>query len=209
MAEEISIPNADEYQVDIKGKNFEVTQILQDYITNKLKKVERLVPQTIRVTVYLETRRGNVNVVEILYHFSHFDAMVSSRADNMYEAIDLGITKLQHKLRKWKSRIQDHHAKVPLNVEKQLTILDRKQEDLDEINDMIEEENLREMEEELRPPKIVKQETKKIPMLTMDEACMKMELGNLPFLLYRSEEDQKIKLLYPQGDGTLGIIEAE
>lgn len=195
--------------VEVKGKNLDVTDTLHDYVCTRLSKIEKIAPHGISAVVYLETRRGSVNVVEILYHFSHFHVMVSGRADDMYEAIDVSVAKLQHKLRKWKSRIQDHHKKVPVAEEKELSILDRKKEDLDEINDMIDEENLRKIDEEMRPPQVVKREKQKIPTLTMDEACMKVELEGRSFLIYRSEEDQKIKVLYPQGDRTLGIIEVE
>lgn len=45
--------------------------------------------------------------------------------------------------------------------------------------------------------------------LTREEALMKMELSRDAFLVYRSEEDRRLKVLYRRKDGNYGIIEPE
>ena len=48
-----------------------------------------------------------------------------------------------------------------------------------------------------------------VKMLTQDEAVMKLELAGEPFLIYKSEEDQKLKVMYRRKDEKLGIVEIE
>jgi putative sigma-54 modulation protein len=46
-------------------------------------------------------------------------------------------------------------------------------------------------------------------MLTMEEATMRIDLSGDNFLVYRGEEDQKIKVMYVRRDKTLGVIEVQ
>ncbi len=39
-----------------------------------------------------------------------------------------------------------------------------------------------------------------VKMLTQEEAIMKMELAGYAFLIYKSEEDQKLKVMYKRKD---------
>ena len=44
---------------------------------------------------------------------------------------------------------------------------------------------------------------------TQEEAIMKMELSEDNFLIFRSEEDTKLKVIYRRSDGNFGVIELE
>ena len=46
-------------------------------------------------------------------------------------------------------------------------------------------------------------------MLTSDEALIKMELSSEPFMIFRSQEDQKLKVIYRMADDNYGIAEPE
>jgi len=43
-------------------------------------------------------------------------------------------------------------------------------------------------------------------MLTADEAVMKMDLSGDTFLVYRSQEEQKNKVIYRRKSGDYGVI---
>jgi putative sigma-54 modulation protein len=45
--------------------------------------------------------------------------------------------------------------------------------------------------------------------LTQAEAVMHMELSGQAFMLYFSEEDQKLKVIYRHADGNFAIVEPE
>ncbi len=204
-------------KIVVFGKNLEVTVPLREHIIAKLKKIEEMTPPVIGVHVYLDIQREE-HRVEIEYKFSHFRIVVThamvkktqSKMDDMYYAIDMACDKLKRKVRRWKTRIQAHHGKKPFEIEeKAIQVLDRKTQDVDYINDQIEESTLQKIEEEFRPPQVVKQKKRQIPMLTMEEATMRIDLSNDNFLVYRGEEDQKIKVMYVRRDKTLGVIEIQ
>lgn len=195
-------------KVSVVGRNIAVTSAIRDHILLKIGKLEDLTPQVISVMVFLEIQREE-HRVEILYKFSHFSVVVHAVKNDMYQAIDLAVSRLRRKLMKWKTKIMHHHAKKPSEMEMDLHILDRQKEMLLEINDQIEDETQREVELELKPPKVVKKKKRAIPMLTMEEAAMRMDLSDDHFMVYRSEEDQKLKVMYTRRDHTLGILEVE
>ena len=107
------------------------------------------------------------------------------------------------------TKIQSHHNKRIADVEIASTVLDRKKEEIYEINDMIEDENLHQIEEELKPLEVKKRGAKKIPILTVDEASMRFDLSGEPFLIYREEKDQKLKAMCYDNDHQLTVLELE
>ena len=197
-----------EEKITILGRNLQVTEPMRDHIVTRMKKLEEITPNVIEIKVNLEVQK-NVHCAEIFYKFSHFDVITHASGKDMYEAIDIAGHRMRRKLRKWKTKIQDHHAKKLSEVEMAIHVLDRSRESLEEINDQIEEENFKEIESELKPPEIVKKKKKSVPSLTMQEAAMRMDLSHDHFMVYRSEEDQKIKVMYVRRDKTLGILEVE
>ncbi len=80
---------------------------------------------------------------------------------------------------------------------------------ISEINDEIEEESLRQFENEFKPHEIVSRETLPLKTLNQPEAVMKMDLSGDTFLIFRAEEDQKIKVIYRRNDGNYGVIQVE
>jgi len=195
-------------KVTIIGRNLQITAPMRNHILLKIGKIEELTPNVIDVAVFLETQRSECKV-EILYKFSHFFVMTHATLDDMYQAIDLACSRLRRKLLKWKTKIQHHSGKKLSEIEMDIHILDRQKEDLIEVNDEIEDESLFEMEEELKPPRVVKKKKKTIPVLTIEEAAMRMDLTDDYFMAYRSEEDMKLKVMYLRRDKTLGILEIE
>lgn len=201
----------EEYEKDkirIIGRNVQLSAPIREHIHTKIQRIEGLTPPVIHVTVYLEKIREQFRV-EIMYKFSHFDVFATGIQDDMYMSIDQACAILRNKLRKWKKEIKMHHHKKPSDIEMDLQIVDFKKEDVAEINDLIEEENIHEVESALTPPKIVKHEKKSVPLLTLEEAAMRMDLSLDKFLVYRSEEDLNIKVMYYRGDNTLGILDLE
>ena len=63
--------------------------------------------------------------------------------------------------------------------------------------------------DKFRSHKIISREKHPLKTLTDGEALMKMDLSGDHFLIYRSEESQRLKVMYRRDDGDFGVIEAE
>ncbi|HEY4255244.1 MAG TPA: sigma 54 modulation/S30EA ribosomal C-terminal domain-containing protein, partial [Chlamydiales bacterium] len=73
----------------------------------------------------------------------------------------------------------------------------------------IEAETAKRAEERLKQHEIVAKETMKLKTLTQEEAIIKMEISSEVFLIYRSEEDQKLKVIYRRKDGNYGLVQVQ
>ena len=200
--------NDQEYTISVVGKNIEITKPIRDYIEEKIAKIEALSTDIIDVKVRLDVQKLN-HMVDIFLKFSHFRVNVRAITENMYSAIDKSFEKLYTKLRKWKSRIQDHHNKGVAVTEMEVNVLEHAQHEIEDINQEIIDANNDNLQKDYALPKVVKKKKRPLKTLTIDEAVMKMELSDDNFKVYRSEEDQALKVIYRRRDGSYGVISPE
>ena len=194
-----------EYTVNIIGKHIEVTKPIRDYVEEKISKIESLSTHIIDVRVNLDVQKLN-HTVDIIVKFSHFKVNVHAITENLYTSIDKAFERLYAKLRKWKSRIQDHHAKGVSVTEMEINVLEHAQHEIEEINQEIIDANNESLKENYALPKVIKKKKRFLKNLTVDEAVMKMELSNDHFMIYRSEEEQSFKVIYRRRDGSYGVV---
>jgi putative sigma-54 modulation protein len=192
-------------RINILGRNVFVTDSMKDYAFEKLSKIERFHNHIMDIHVTMDVQKMEQSVI-ILLHLDHFRVKVSASSTDMYASIDKAIEKLQAKIRRWKSRIQDHHQKARKVVDMQISVLKRPFTDVDYINEAIEIENAAQEMEEYQAPTIIGTDSRPMKVLTTEEAIMKMELSDDGFMLFRCEEDHKLKVIYRRKDGHYGLI---
>jgi putative sigma-54 modulation protein len=193
------------YRLTILGRNIYVTEAMKQHAFDKLSKIDRFHNHVMDLHVTLDIQKLEHSCVVIL-KFDHFKVKVASSSTDMYVSIDKAVEKLQAKIRRWKSRIQEHHNKSRSVVDMQVNVLQRPYDETDEINAEIEDETKQELLAEYKPSKVIGADKRALKTLTTDEAMMKMELSGDPFLIFRGEEDRKLKVIYRRNDGNYGII---
>ncbi|GAB5411983.1 MAG: ribosome-associated translation inhibitor RaiA [Chlamydiales bacterium] len=196
----------EKYHLSIFGHQIEVTEPMREYVKKKLHHIEHLTDQIIDVAVRLEVQKID-HRAEVVMKFSHFKIVVHATTTDLYATLDKVFEKLQTKLTRWKSRMKEHHAKK--SVVDQVPVKVLEQQELDEINDQIEEENLKRMEEVMGMPRVLEEKTIPLKTLNIHEAIMKMELSHDNFMVYRCEESKQLRVIYRRRDGSYGIISAE
>ncbi len=196
-----------EYPIHIIGRHVDISDPMKTYAVDKLTKVERFGGRVIEATIIMDIQKL-MHTVDFLINVNNSMIKVTGRSDNMYASVDQAIARLEAKLRRYVKRLHEHHAKALADIDVNVNVIARISP-LEDINDQIEEENLRQVEDELRPHQIVSKEKRFLKILNQEEAIMKMELSEEPFLVYRGEEDQKLKVIYRREDGNYGVIEAE
>lgn len=196
------------YRIVIVGRNVYVTDAMKNYATDKISKIDRFHNQVLDVHVNLDIQKFE-HSVNIVLKFNHFKIKVAAVSTDMYASIDKAVDKLQAQLRRWKGKIQDHHKKPMKVIDMQVNVLQRPYSDIEEINAEIEQANHKAKEEEYKPHRIIGTDKRPLKVLTTEEAVMKMELSGDPFLLFRCEEDRKLKVIYRRKDGNYGLILAE
>jgi putative sigma-54 modulation protein len=127
----------------------------------------------------------------------------------MYVSIDQAVHKLQTQLHRWKDKLQDHHNKKLSTIDLKVNVVQRPYDDVADFNQEIESEEKKAWQKEMLPGHVIGEKTISLKYLLTEEAIMKMELSGDHFVVYRAEEDRKIRVMYRMKDGNYGIIHAE
>ena len=170
----------------ITGRNIDITEGLKSAVEEKLGKLDRFfAPETeVNVTLSVEKERQKIEVT-IPTEYVLLRAEVVDQ--DLYNAIDLVIDKLEGQIRKYKTR------------------LNRKSKDNKLAFNLASIEPLEEEEEDV----LVKTKTITPKPMDMEEAIMQMELIGHSFFVYRDTETDAISIVYRRNDGDYGLIETE
>lgn len=199
----------DTYNITITGRNLVVTDSLRDYVFEKIAKIEKFSQRIIDVVVTIDTQKLD-HRVDIVAKIDTTKIKSHACTDNMYASIDKAVDKLEAQLKKYKDKLHAHHGKKAEEIVMNVNVLrSLGTEELSAINDDIEEENRRRLIDKYNPHQIVSKETRPLRTLANGEAIVKMELSGDAFMIYRSEEDHGLKVIYRRKDGNFGVIEAK
>ncbi len=181
-------------KVDIYGRNLEITDRLNDYITKKAGKLDRYLNNIDEARVdlaYIKAARSAADrqVAQITVRGKGFILRVEERADDILAAFDTAIDKMQRKIERYKGKRQRGRTEG------------RQVEEI-----LVEEED----EEEGEAPVIARR--KRFVLLPMDEleAIEQMKLlGHDNFFVFYNALTSRVNILYRRRDGTYGLIEPE
>lgn len=195
------------YNINVTGRHVQVTDAMKDYAMEKVSKIDRFSQRIIDVNITMDIQKLE-HRVDIVLKVDHIKIKAQAITDNMYASIDKATDKISEQLRRYKNKIQEHHVKGVKDIDMNVNVLRSPTHD-EEVNRDIEEENERRLYDNYRPHEIVDRETIPLKVLTYGEAIMKMELSGDVFLIFRSEEDRKLKVIYRRSDRNFGVIEVE
>lgn len=196
------------YTIYIVGKHIEVTDALKSYVWEKLSRIERITDQIIDIHVVLDAQKLE-KTCSILMNFIRFHIKVQVGKDNLYEAIDKAVDRVVKLIRRYKTKLQSYRNKHLSTVDIHVNVIEPLKDDLKAINDDIEAENAKKEASKYELHKVVAKEMMPLKTLTQDEAIMKMEITSDAFMIYRSEEDQKLKVIYRREDENYGLVQIQ
>lgn len=175
-------------KITLRGKNIEITEAIEEKVSEKLSKLDKyfIVSENVEAKVLVRTYPyGQKIEVTIPTEYVLLRAEVVDQ--DLYNAIDLVIDKLEGQIRKYKTR------------------LNRKSKDNKLAFNLASIEPLEEEEEDV----LVKTKTITPKPMDMEEAIMQMELIGHSFFVYRDTETDAISIVYRRNDGDYGFIETE
>ncbi|MDP1835656.1 MAG: ribosome-associated translation inhibitor RaiA [Chlamydiales bacterium] len=196
------------FNITVTGRNVHVTEPMKDYALEKISKIERFSDRIIDAMVTMDIQKLD-HKVDIVLKVNHWIIKSSAVTTQMYASIDEAVHKLERQLQRHKKRIQEHQAKGLRVIDMNVNVIQSPYTDLDEINDEIDAENRRRESNNMQPHHIVARETRALKTLSYEEAMTKMELSRDLFLVFRNEQDQKLKVMYRRSDGHFGVQEPE
>lgn len=189
--------------VNVKGKQIDVGESLRGHVQKILVEVvSKYFNSPLDATVVF-SREAHLYRADISVHAARGIMLQSnSAANDPYPAFDEAVSRIAKRLVRYKKRlislhhhqsqVMDKHAyleSIPANQ----YILNPEQEDA--------------AEAETHAPLIVAEMTTDIENLTVSEAVMKLDLGDLPALLFRNRAHNGLNMVYRRADGNIGWVD--
>jgi putative sigma-54 modulation protein len=192
-------------QINVKGRNLEVTDALRSYLDKKLTKLEKHFHDLKEANVTLSIHRG-MHIVEVqLEGDGILLRSEERRGTDMYGSIDQVVEKLEVRARKFKGK------RVGRAIEE-----GPKAKEIIKQNVMAEafggiapEESLQSAEEELdteKLPMLVRLKKFEVQSMPPEEAALQMELLHHGFYVFRNSHSDTLNVVYKREDGDYGLL---
>lgn len=195
------------YRIDVTGRSIHVTDYMKDYAIEKISKIERISDRIIDVHVIMDVQKL-IHRCEIILKVNNVKIRAQADSTDMYASIDEAVKKMEAQLKKYLGKLRDHFSQAKEVQQMQIDVITPATEEdlIDLINEEIEQENEHALESIYRPHQVVKQKTKPLKSLTIDEAITKMDLSLDNFLVFRNEKTRGLQVIYRRDDGNYGVM---
>ena len=175
-------------KVSIRGKNITVTPGIQEKVEKKLSKLDKyFITKDVEAKVLVRTYPTGQKI-EVTIPTEYVLLRAEEVNNDLYDAIDLVVDKLEGQIRKYKTRLsrKSKNNKLAFNIA-----------------------TLEELEDDGEEDVIVKTKTINPKPMDMEEAIMQMELIGHTFFVYLDTESNKVSVVYKRDNGGYGLLETE
>jgi len=182
--------------VEIYGKNMEVNERIQQYVTKKVSKLDRYLNELVEARVdlaYIKSARSAADrqVAQITVRGKGITLRSEERSDDIFSALDTALDKLQRQMERYKGK----HYRGKANGR--------------QVNELVEQSTVEE-ETELEKPLIVRRKRFLVTPMDEQEAVEQMGLlGHESFFVFYNMQNNRVNVLYRRRDGTYGLIDPE
>lgn len=189
-------------QVDISGQHMSVGQSLNQYVDGRLKEVVGKYFSNAPSTNVHFSKQGHEFKCDIVLHEGtgrHVVIKSNNSSDEVYNAFDIALSKLEKQMRKYKSKLNNHHRGVKTS-----------EISADAVKYVISSKSAEEEQEfDIDNPAIVAEKPTQVLPLTVGEAVMKMDLENLPALMFENAKTGRVNVVYYRKDGNISWVDSK
>ena len=188
-------------KITISGKQIKVGSSLQEYVKESVDtSIRKYFDQAIsaQITFSKESHNFTCDIVvnegvsNQLYYKSQ------AKEENIYASFDRALERMEKQLRRYKRRLKNHHkqgvGEATAWAATKYVIAD----DGQDFEDVSEGEN----------PLIIAEKQTAIETLTVADAVMRMNLSNLPALLFINKKTSSFNVVYKRLDGNISWVDA-
>ncbi len=186
-------------QVHVSAQHFSMGESLQQYINDKLVlHIKKYFDHVVRADVHFD-KTNHLFRCEIVVHTGVKVVIVGDgSSEDVYTSFDICLTKIDKQLKKYKSKLKDYHQKMKMrqSIESKKYIISS---------------NISEEIEESDPnlPTIIQEKDVSIMNLTVQEAVMKMDLENLPALMFTNLDNGRLNVVYYKKNGIIAWVDSK
>lgn len=190
-------------QLTIQGKQIDLGKALKEHISEKIGDLhQKYFNHTTYATVTM-SREGHGHGL-IRAHISmrigkDIVVMADAVEGEAYLSFDVAAAKIAKQLRRYKSRLRDHHERTEANPA----------EDILHVRDAIiggEHHDVTGVPKG-KDPVIIAEMTTMILTMSVSEAVMRLDLGGQNALLFRNTTNNELNMVYRRNDGNVGWVD--
>ncbi len=174
-------------QINIRGRNMEITPALQEYTEKRLGRLKKLLSPEAEVQATLSVVKDD-HIVDVIISIGGFLLKGEEATQDMYASIDLVVDKLERQMHKYKTKI---NRKL-------------RQKGFKELSEKYATTAASKDEEE---PRVVKMKRFVMKPMSLEEAVLQLNLLGHDFFVFTNADSEEINVLYKRKDGNYGLIE--
>ncbi|MEQ1704846.1 MAG: ribosome-associated translation inhibitor RaiA [Rickettsiales bacterium] len=188
-------------KISVSGKGVDVGTSLQSHIENQIEEhVKKYIDRVTSIHVVI-SREAHLFRVDITGNIgTHAGLVVRGRGalEDVYAAFDEALEKISKQLRRYKRKITNHHkntheqqADIIRNVGMKYVI----------------SPDSGEHDDDKQPGLIIAEKPTDIETMTVSEAVMKMDLQDLPAVMFFNSAHGRLNVVYKRVDGNISWVD--
>jgi len=191
-------------QVSVSGQHLSIGLSLQEYVKERMGgSIKKYFDHAPSATVHFNKQNHDFSCDIVVNDGTGRHIVIKSNAssDDVYFAFDAALSKIEKQLRKYKSKLKDHSSKM--KVSEVIPTTTKYVISPTKIDDELEDQEI-----DLDNPVIVAEKATKILKLSVGQAVMKMDLEDLPALMFRNVKTDRINVVYYRKDGNISWVDS-
>ena len=189
-------------QVSVTGKQMDVGEALRTYVDDNLAdSVAKYFDNAIEASVVFSRGAKRRHVCTDLSVHIGRNILLQGHAETAdpYTAFDDALERIAKRMRRYKRRLRDHRrsAESAAIIEAQQYVLAGGEDDEEEIVSADGQ------------PAVIAEMTTPIETMTVADAVMRLDLANLPALMFQNSAHGGLNVVYRRNDGNVGWIDPQ
>lgn len=189
-------------QLHISGRHVDLGSAFQEHVEKRLSEgLSKYLDRIVSLDVVVSKEAHHQFRVDIHGNTgTHSGVVLKSQggANEIYAAFDDAATKAEKQLRRYKRRIKGHHS----NADKEARLLTARKY-------VLQPESFDTELDEKGAPVVVAEKPTSIETLSVSDAVMKMDLADLPALMFFNAGSGRINVVYRRVDGNISWVDPE
>jgi ribosomal subunit interface protein len=187
-------------QLTVTAKQVNIGNALRERVDAELLSILARYFKTAIEAHVVFAKEAHLTRAEISLHIGRGIVVNASAArPEGYVAFDAAAERIAKQLRRYKRRLRAHHAQLreptePIESARDYTLAPIEDEETDEPHAEA-------------APTVIAEISTELPRLTVGEAVMRMDLADVPVLLFRNRAHGELNLVYRRADGNIGWVD--
>jgi ribosomal subunit interface protein len=181
-------------QVNVSGKGIDVGEAFRSHVQSRMEEgVHKYLDRVISVDVVIsrDAHLFNVSIHGNTGTSSNIIIKSTGQAVDVYAAFDSAAEKIEKQLSRYKRKITDHHRSEANAYQGMKYVISAAEK----------------AEAEVENPIIIAEKSTHISTLTVSEAVMRMNLADLPALMFNNAANGRLNVVYKRADGNISWVD--